>query len=364
MSRLQELLAGLSTRNKVIASGVVAVVAAGTVTAVAMASGSENKPVAQASSTPSPTVTAAPKLTPTPKPKPKPVARPVNPFTGIGPVPGGPVIAVKIEDTVDARPQVGLDKADIVYIEQVEGGLTRMAAIFATNKPLVEPVRSVRASDSELLTQYGKIALVASGGGGTSLPTLDSSGLVGVINDRGGPGFGRDGNRPAPHNLTSDLSAVSSAVKAAGARDVGFHWSAADPRVTAGPPAPAINTVVGGTPVSFVWDRGHGRYIRTVAGQALTVASGATVSTPNVLVQFCQVVTDYGDVDVAGNPSAMTKTIGSGRVVLFRNGHRVEGKWSRASAGAPTSFTDLKGKPLLLAPGGTYVVLAGNGAPV
>jgi hypothetical protein len=364
MSRLQEMLAGLSTRNKVIAGAVAAVVAAGAITAVAMSSGGSKKPVAQASATPTPT--AAPKLTPTPTPtpKPKPVPPPVNPFTGIGPVPKGPVIAVKIEDTIDARPQIGLDKADIVYIEQVEGGLTRMAAVFATNKPLVEPVRSVRASDSELLTQYGKIALVASGGGGSSLPTLDSSGLVGVINDRGGPGFGRDGNRAAPHNLTSDLSAVSGAIKAAGPRDVGFHWAATDRRVTAGQAAPAINTIVGGTPVSFVWDPSHGRYVRTVGGQQLTVASGAAVSTPNVLVQFCQVVTDYGDVDVVGNPSAMTKTIGSGRVVLFRNGHRVLGKWSRASAGAGTSFTDMAGKPLLLAPGGAYVVLAGIGAPV
>jgi len=363
MSRVQELLAGLSTRNKVIAGGAAVVVVAGAVTALSMSGGGSKKEVA---ASPSPTQTAAPTLTPTPKPtpKPKPAGLTVNPFTGIGPVPQGPVIAVKIEDTIDGRPQVGLEKADIVYIEQVEGGLTRMAAIFATNKPVVEPVRSVRASDSELLTQYGRIALVASGGGGSALPTLDRSGLVGVINDRGGPGFGRDGNRPAPHNLTVDLGSVSRSVKAAGPRDVGFTWSAADPRVAKGGAAPSINTVVGGTPVTFVWDHTHSRYDRTVGGQLLTVASGAAVSTPNVLVQFCNVVTDYGDVDVVGNPSAMTKTIGSGRVVLFRNGHRVLGKWSRPSAGAKTTYTDLKGKPLFFAPGGAYVVLAGNGAPV
>jgi hypothetical protein len=364
MSRVQELLAGLSTRNRVIAGGAAVVVAAGAVTAVAMSGGDGKKKEVTAS--PTPTQTAAPTLKPTPKPtpKPKPAGLTVNPFTGIGPVPKGPVIAVKIEDTIDARPQVGLEKADIVYIEQVEGGLTRMAAVFATNKPVVEPVRSVRASDSELLTQYGKIALVASGGGGSALPTLDRSGLVGVINDRGGPGFGRDGNRPAPHNLTADLSVISRSVKAAGPRDVGFTWSAADPRVARGKSAPSINTVVGGTPVSFFWDHTHSRYDRTVGGQLLTVAGGGAVSTPNVLVQFCRVVADYGDVDVVGNPSAMTKTIGSGRVVLFRNGHRVDGKWSRPSAGAKTTYTDLKGKPLFFAPGGAYVVLAGNGAPV
>jgi len=363
MSRVQELLAGISTRNKVIASGVTVVVLAAAITGVALASGGDKKPLAAASSSATPTPTPSPTPTPTPTPTPKPTPKPaINPLTGLGPIPSGPVIAVKIEDTADARPQVNLDKADIVYIEQVEGGLTRMAAIFATNRPIVEPVRSVRASDSELLTQYGKIILVASGGGGSSLPTLDKSGMVGVINDRGGPGFGRDNNRPAPHNLTADLGAISRSVKAAGVKNVGFEWAAQDPRLASAQAWPTINTRVGGTPVTFAYK--NGRYYRYVDGQQLSTAAGVPISTPNVLVQFCQVVTDYGDVDVVGNPSAMTKTIGTGRAALFRNGKRLVGTWSRPSASAPTTFTDSHGKSFLLAPGGAYVVLAGNGAPL
>ena len=74
-------------------------------------------------------------------------------------------MAVKIDDTGNGRPQRGVDLADIVYIEQAEGGLSRLIAVFATNKPVVEPVRSVRASDPELLSQYGPITLVASRNG-------------------------------------------------------------------------------------------------------------------------------------------------------------------------------------------------------
>jgi hypothetical protein len=364
-SAVQGFLAGLSTRNKVIAGGVAAVVVVGGVTAFAMSGGHGKKPVAAAPSTSS---TAAPPLTSTPKSKPKPTPKPtgltINPLTGLGAPPKGPIVAVKIDDTANGRPQVGLDKADIVYIEQVEGGLTRMIAVFGTNKPLVEPVRSVRASDSELLTQYGKIAVVASGGGGQSLPTLDASGLVGVINDRGGPGFGRDESRPAPYNLSSDLSRVSSGVNAGGPRDVGFRWGATDPRVARAPYGLAVSTVVGGTPVTFFWNSGIGRYIRTVGGQQLGTASGSPIATPNVIVQFCAVTPDYADVDVAGNVSQHTSTIGTGRAVLFRNGHRIEGKWIRTSRNGPTVFTDSAGKSLLLAPGGAYVLLAANGAPV
>ncbi len=98
-------------------------------------------------------VLQAPEPTPTPTPTPTPAA--VNPLTGLGPVPTGSVVAVKIDDTANGRPQRGIDLADIVYIEQAEGGLSRLVGVFATNKPSVEAVRSVRTSDPELLSQYG-----------------------------------------------------------------------------------------------------------------------------------------------------------------------------------------------------------------
>ena len=82
------------------------------------------------------------------------------------------MIAVKIDDTAPGRPQVGIDKADIVYIEEVEGGLTRLAAVFGTNKPAVGYVRSTRPSDPDLLLQYGKITEAYSGGARDSLPRV------------------------------------------------------------------------------------------------------------------------------------------------------------------------------------------------
>src|SRR6478672_11437183 len=98
-------------------------------------------------SPPSPSASPSPSKAPTPK---------VNPLTGEKPT-TNPVIAVKIEDTALGRPQVGTNKADIVYVEQVEGGLTRLLAIFNSSLPNVEPVRSVRPSDPELVLQYGHI---------------------------------------------------------------------------------------------------------------------------------------------------------------------------------------------------------------
>lgn len=287
----------------------------------------------------------------------------VNPLTGIRPAPSGPVVAVKLDDTAAGRPSLGVDKADVIYIEEVEGGLSRMVAVFASSKPRARAVRSIRSSDPELLGQYGKIIVVASGGGRQALKVLDASRLHSVVNDRGQVGFTRDPSRPAPYNLFSNLAKVSAAVKADGVRNVGFTWAARDPRLAAASPARAVSTQVGFTRVSFVWDPALARYVRTVDGRAIVTANGAPVAKPNVIVQYCQIKADPNDHDVNGNPTMFTKTIGSGRVVLFRGGKRIAGTWSRPSLEAATTFKDAAGKPLLLAPGGTFVALVRPGAP-
>ena len=356
------MIAGLSKPQALIAGGVAAVVVIGGVSAVALRG--DDKPVAAPASSRPPSATTTPA---SPAPSAKPPAKPapaVNPLTGIGKPPSGPVLGVKIDDTANGRPPVGLDKADIVYIEEVEGGLTRMLAVFGTHKPVVEPVRSVRANDPELLVQYGRISLVASGGGRDALRRLDASPVKGITNDRGAPGFSRDGDRPAPYNLRADLARISARARTAGSRNVGFSWAKSDPRLKSARAATSVRTVVGSTPVTFQWQGRLGRYVRTLGGTPLRTASGAPIATPNVLVQLCKVTVNRRDLDVNRNPTRYTHTVGSGRVVLFRDGRRIEGKWSRPTAGAPTKFTDSRGAPLLLAPGGAYVVLASRGTRV
>jgi hypothetical protein len=195
------------------------------------------------------------------------------------------VIAVKIDDTAGARPQVGLNKADIVYIAQVEGGLTRLIAVFNFRLPSrVGPVRSTRNDDPQLVQQYGPIIYVASGGDRIEYRPLDRSDLHAVINDRGGPGFSRDQNRPAPLNLFSNLATVAKKVKGPTARSIGLHWST---KVTNPSGAgTVVNTRVGGTPVLFRWNRSTHRYVRYYSGHVDHVASGQPISTPNVIVQF------------------------------------------------------------------------------
>jgi hypothetical protein len=286
----------------------------------------------------------------------------VNPLTGETPS-DNPVVAVKIEDTALGRPQVGVDKADIVYVEQVEGGLTRLMAVFNSTLPTVEPVRSTRPSDPELALQFGHIIFVASGGSPAGIAPLDKSPLRAVINDRGGPGFNRDPNRSAPENLRASLARIAAKIKGPKAKSIGLVWST---RLTAAPTRPgrSVGTRVGGTPVNFKWNQKLRRYERVIDGQVQHAGDGNVVATPNVIVQFCHINVYAKDRDVLGNPAQYTHTIGHGRAVVFRNGRRIEGTWSRQAVGDGTTLSSTDGKAITLAPGGAWFVLVATNAPL
>ena len=313
-----------------------------------LACGGSRAPAAGPTSTPSPNASA------------------VNPLTGLAGLPTGPVVGVKVDNTAAARPQWGLNQADAVYVEQVEGGLTRLVAIYASHRPArTGPVRSVRRSDPELLAQYGPMALAFSGGAANVVAAFRTSTLVDASPGAHPGAYARVTSRRAPYNLVVDVARLSGEVtRAAAVRDVGFRWAEADPRLAGAAAVSQFTAVVGRTRVSFRWDASTGRWEQTIAGSVVRDADGRPVSTSDVLVQFCRVTTDFGDIDQAGSPAAYTHSVGSGRAVLFRDGRRIEGSWQRSGPGEPTRFRAASGGDLLLRPGSVWVVLAATGSPL
>jgi hypothetical protein len=384
---------------QIIGGSALAVIVAGTVTAVAMSGGGGSSDTA-ATTPPAPTPTPT-STTPTPTPPAVPAA--INPYTGEAPSKNG-VVAAKIDDTANGRPQRNIDDADVVYIEQVEGGLTRLLAIFNTKLPNVEAVRSTRNSDPEILAQYGPIGYVASGGAPVPLRLLHNSPLKANIMDEGAPGFVRDPSRPAPYNVIADLTLIAKTVKAPKAKSIGLTFvsdtppasasttpSATTTDTTAAPTstptstpfstetasttasatlkaqptagrAGTIHTVVGATSVDFVWNPATKVYDRVIDGVVQKAADGKVISTPNVIVQFCSVRVDTRDIDVMGNPSMYTSTVGTGKVVVFRGGRRYNGTWHRAKETSGTKLIADNGAPLDLAKGGEWFALAAKGS--
>ncbi|HZC72444.1 MAG TPA: DUF3048 domain-containing protein [Jatrophihabitans sp.] len=310
---------------------------------------------------------SAPTTTPTPT-LPNPQAK--NPFTGVGTVPTTPTIAVKIDDTAPGRPQVGIDRADIVYIEAVEGGLTRLVAVYGTYKPThVGYVRSTRPSDPELLLQYGKITEAYSGGAHDSIPLLNKSGITSWSQDSGKPYYHRVSRSESSYiNVVLNVSKVAKKVKTPGPKNIGWTFDSSLGGLQS-KPAKRLRTVVtgansGGTDVEFRYSARLHKYVRYIDGAAQHAADGKAVAATNVIVQQCRVVAHPQDTDVNGNPSQYTYTVGSGKVSVFRGGRRIDGEWQRAKPEDGTQLQTSGGDQIPLAPGNTWVVLIRKGVPL
>lgn len=318
------------------------------------------------SSTPAPTASTSASTTPAPS---TPAATALNPYTGIGPVPTTPTIAVKIDDTPPGRPQVGIDKADIVFVEAVEGGLTRLAAVFGTTMPTaVGYVRSTRPADPDLLLQFGKITEAYSGGAHDSLPRVKASGITSWSNDAGAPYYSRISRSASDYiNLALNLKQVAAKTKSPAPKNMGWTFAASLAGLTTSAGTDVKTRVTGsyplgsGTAVEFRYNAKMKKYIRYIDGAEQFAADGKPIAMTNVVVQSCKIVSHPEDTDVNGNPSQFTYTVGTGAVSVFRGGKRINGTWTRKTTADGTTLTTAGGTPLPLSPGNSWVVLVRTG---
>jgi hypothetical protein len=241
-----------------------------------------------------------------------------------------------------------------------------LVALYASQKPsAVGPVRSVRLNDPLLLAPYGGVALAYSGGAAGVVSAVRRTHIVDGSAPSHPGAYWRSGAAPMPYNLMVDLPALAGVLRpSAGVRDVGFRWAAQARGLASARVVHQLQARVGGTPVGFRWDPATRRWDRQIAGQTVRQSNGAAVSTPNVIVQFSRVVTDPRDVDVDGNPSANTATVGSGRALIFRDGRVIDARWTRPSPHAQTRYVDASGADIPLHPGGAWVLLSPRGSLV
>lgn len=308
--------------------------------------------------TPSPVTSPTAEPAPAPAtsavaPDPTPPAAPVDPLTG-GTPSDAPVLAVKIENTAGGWPQYGTGQADVVYVEQVEGGLTRLLALFHSSLPdEVGAVRSLRTTDTELLPAYGSPALLFSGGAGGPLEALAATPVV----DASGMGVTwRSSGAKAPYNLHGNLQQLGAAVgDRSPARDAGFTSAAADARLDAAPAVTSVAVQFQAARSAFAWT--GSAYAVERNGAPAADAQGTPLTADNVVVMSVHAEPD-GVVDSVGSPSYVSHTVGDGAVTLFRNGRALEGHWWRGAADQPFRYEDASGAALPFAPGRTWIVLA------
>jgi hypothetical protein len=283
-------------------------------------------------------------------------AQSFSPFTG-EPVTGpGPVLAVKIDNVAAARPPAGLTRADLVYVLPVEGGLSRILAVFSSRfPPVIGPVRSAREGDLELLAQFGRPAFAYSGATPRLLPFVQRARTVDLYAGQAG-GYFRDPGRVAPHNLYARTrQLLAEAPGASKARDIGFRF---------GPP-PAGGRAVRSFPVSyaaaaftFSWSASDGRWLVTMDGGPARAAEGGQLSAPTVVVQYTKVRTSR--FLEAGSRPPYAESTGSGTAVVLRGGRAYDTRWSRPDPDGGTTFTATSGQPMTFARGPVWIVLAAS----
>lgn len=272
-----------------------------------------------------------------------------------------PVLAVKIDNTSPARPRIGLSAADVIYVEPVEGGLTRLLAIYSSRQPeAVGPIRSARESDAVLLANYGRVAFAFSGASEITLSAVRQGAQVNVSFDESQQGFRRETARPAPYNVIgSPATLLARAGGSVAAGDVGFQFG---PAPTGGQAAAGVQTAYPAARLELRWDAGRSRYLVTTDGRA-EVSDGQQVGAATVIVQTVRTHLS-ANRDVNGQPTPVLDLVGSGAVSVYRDGLRFAGTWRRGAAIEPTKLTGPDGTPLTLAAGPVWVLLVPTGQSV
>ena len=296
-----------------------------------------------------------------PSASPTPSVPATHPFTGGRRGLRNPVLAVKIENTRPALPQTGVSAADIVYVEQVEGGETRLMAIYSSRLPArVGPVRSARISDLHILPQFGRPAFAFSGVQSKMKKYIRKAPVYDISQDNGGRAYFRAGPKPIPYNLYADPKALlRQAPRAEGPRDIGFRFG---PAPEGGKPTGTFTARWPSTRMSFTWSAKHKRWLSSHNGRPHTAAEGGVLGGRTVVIQYAE-TTRSKFHDFLGNYTPLIKTTGTGRAVVLRDGKAYETTWSRPSEDKGTTFTTTGGRRMTFAPGQVWVVLVNNGKP-
>ena len=317
------------------------------------ACGGKKKDVARARPKPSTTTTTVPA---------------VFPLTGL-PVANASAAArsaltVKIENAPEARPQAGLNAADVVYEEQVEGGLTRFLAIFhSTDSDLIGPIRSLRPTDPDVVRPFGGL-FAYSGGTKKFINLLHATPLQDIGYDNLPKLYEKRSGKRAPHNVFSSTARLYGAAQ----KDLkpppplSPFVAAGQQFAPAAPPAIHLSVPMGSTAVDYDWDAASASWKRLTNGTPHLLDGGAQLTSTNVIVQFVSYRNSPGDFDVLHNPVSVAGVVGTGDAWVLAGGRVVKGKWSKASPEAMTAFTDAAGAPVALMPGRTWVLLASAGA--
>lgn len=259
-----------------------------------------------------------------------------SPLSGLPGGEGKPVVMVKYGNSRPDRPHYNLNQADLFYVEEVEWGLTRIAAMFNSKFPsVVGPTRSARISDLELLEQFATPGLAYSGANDVLLKAIRKSQSSSLSPSDRSTFYYRNLSKAAPHNQLLRLSAMMEKETKVGAvKDVGLTFNATP--ATGGTKTTSFQASWSSARVSGTWTGKN--WIVSFDGSLHRDAVNRGFLTPKtVVMQYVErKETKFGDK--FGGKTPLLKSVGAGRAIVLRNGQSFDGTWSRPTNTSGTTF--------------------------
>ena len=282
-----------------------------------------------------------------------------SPLSGLPGGEGKPVVMVKYGNSRPDRPHYNLNQADLFYVEEVEWGLTRIAAMFNSKFPsVVGPTRSARISDLELLEQFATPGLAYSGANDVLLKAIRKSQSISLSPSDRSTFYYRNLSKAAPHNQLLRLSTMmAKETKVGVVKDVGLTFNATP--ATGGTKTTSFQASWSSARVSGTWTGKN--WIVSFDGSLHRDAVNKGFLTPKtVVMQYVErKETKFGDK--FGGKTPLLKSVGAGRAIVLRNGQSFDGTWSRPTNTSGTTFL-FAGAQIPFDVGQVMIVLVDGGA--
>ena len=277
------------------------------------------------------------------------------------------ILVVKIDDTNSAHPQIGIEDADLVYVEQVEGGLTRLAAIYTSKlPPLIGPIRSARISDIELLAQFGRVGFAYSGAQSKMRPVIAEANLENLSAERNPPSiYGKDPNRIGPVDMILKPDLLLERANAN--PKIRIETATASVFAFGDAPKGETNTAIAkikwpSAKYELRWDSANEKWLIYFNEKPNMAANGEHLYADTAIIQIVSITPSiYGDK--FGEITPFSKTTGSGKAVMLRDGFSYQISWQRNLETDVTTWKSEDGDVANFKPGRTWIFLTDK-APV